>query len=142
MNDFLGTSSRSHSNSPNMISYNNQTLTAPRDIANSLNQIFIEKVRKLRNETNSDTNEAAKLRLRSWLETRDSEIAAFELKPIDLTKLRKILKKLKGNRSCGIDFIDGYSIKLAAPILKNILLHLVQTKVPEFWTRITIIILD
>ena len=138
VNDFLGTSSRSHSNSPNMISYNNQTLTAPRDIANSLNQIFIEKVRKLRNETNADTNEAAKLRLRSWLETRDSEIAAFELKPIDLTKLRKILKKLKGNRSCGIDFIDGYSIKLAAPILKNILLHLVnlsieESKFPQFW---------
>ena len=52
--------------------------------------------------------------------------------------MKKILKKLKGNRSCGIDFIDGYSIKLAAPILEEVLLHLVnlnieQAKFPQFW---------
>ena len=47
VNDYLGTSSRSHSNTPTMLSHNNQTLTAPRDIANSFNQIFIEKVQRL-----------------------------------------------------------------------------------------------
>ena len=47
VNDYLGTSSRSHSNSPTLISYKNQTMTAPRDIANSLNRVFIEKVKKL-----------------------------------------------------------------------------------------------
>ena len=52
--------------------------------------------------------------------------------------MRKILKKLKGNRSCGNDFIDGFSIKLAAPIIEDILLHIVnlsinESKYPQFW---------
>ena len=38
----------------------NQIMTAPRDIANSLNQIFIEKVKKLRNETNDGTTKSEK----------------------------------------------------------------------------------
>ena len=39
---------------------------------------------------------------------------------------------------CGIDFIDGFSIKLAAPLIENVLLHLLnlnisQAKYPQFW---------
>ena len=45
---------------------------------------------------------------------------------------------LKGNRSCDIDFIDGYSVKLAAPVLEGVLLHLVnlnieKSKYPQPW---------
>ena len=62
----------------------------------------------------------------------------FKLAPIDIAKLRKILSRLKGNRSCGIDFIDGYSVKLAAPVLEKVLLHLVnlnieQSQYPQLW---------
>ena len=138
VNDFLGTSSRSHSSSPTLISYKNQTMSAPRDIANSLNQIFVDKVRKLKSGTNDNSNEAAKERLRQWLDNNHPEIESFQLKPINLNKLRKILKKLKGNRSCGIDFVDGFSIKLAAPLIEHILLHLVNISIesssyPQFW---------
>ena len=138
VNDFLGTSSRSHSSSPTLISYKNQTMSAPRDIANSLNQIFINKVRNLRSQSNDDSNEPAKERLKKWLDSNHPEIESFTLEPIDVYKLRKILKKLKGNRSCGIDFIDGFSIKLAAPLIEHILLHLVNISIesssyPQFW---------
>ena len=34
--------------------------------------------------------------------------------------------KRKGNRISGIDFIDGYSIKLAAPLVEDVILHLVN----------------
>ena len=116
----------------------NQIMTAPRDIANSLNQIFIEKVKKLRNETNDGTNNSAKELLKQWLELQTSEITPFQLKPIGTDKLRKILKNLKGNRSCGFDFIDGFSIKLAAPLMEPILLHLVNISIvrseyPQLW---------
>ena len=52
--------------------------------------------------------------------------------------MRKILKKRKGNRSSGIDYIDGYSLKLAAPLLEDVLLHLVnltieESKYPQLW---------
>ena len=40
--------------------------------------------------------------------------------------------------SCGIDYIDGYSIKLAAPLIEDILLHLVNLSIetsqyPSLW---------
>ena len=138
VNDYLGTPNKSHSNMPTLLSHNNQTITTPRDIANTFNQIFIEKVRRLRRETDNNAAQAAQNRLQLWLENRSGEIPQFELNPITATKLRKYLKKLKGNRSCGIDFIDGYSIKLAAPIIEEVLLHLVNlsikvSKYPQFW---------
>jgi hypothetical protein len=48
------------------------------------------------------------------------------------------LKRRKGNRSTGIDYIDGYSIKLAAPLIEDILLHLVNLTIenseyPSLW---------
>ena len=48
------------------------------------------------------------------------------------------MKKRKGNRSSGIDYIDGYSIKLAAPLIEDILLHLVNLTIetseyPQLW---------
>ena len=48
------------------------------------------------------------------------------------------MKKLKGNRSSGIDFIDGYSIKLASPIIEDIVIHLVNLSIvkaqyPQLW---------
>ena len=46
-------------------------------------------------------------------------------------KLRKLLKKIKGNRSCGIDYVDGYSVKLAAPLIEDILLHLVNLSIEK-----------
>ena len=48
------------------------------------------------------------------------------------------MAKRKGNHSCGIDYIDGYSIKLAAPIIEDVLLHLVNLSItsstfPSVW---------
>ena len=77
-------------------------------------------------------------RLRNFLQKRNEEISEFNLKKITLVNLRKLLKKRKGNRSSGIDYIDGYSIKLAAPIIEDILLHLVNLTIehseyPKLW---------
>ena len=79
-----------------------------------------------------------KERLQNYLNERDEAIPVFDLKKIDKPKLRKLLKKRKGNRSCGIDYIDGYSIKLAAPLIEDILLHLVNLTIefsqyPHLW---------
>ena len=114
VNDLLGTSKGSYSSSPTMICYKHETYTTSKDIANILNKIFIDKVKKLRIETASFVIGKAKERLRAWLDSRNSVPSTFNFKCIDLRTLRKILSKLKGNRSCGVDFVDGYSIKLAA----------------------------
>ena len=68
-------------------------------------------------------------RLKVWLEQRTSEIEEFKLNPITKENFRKIMKKLKGNRRSGINFIDGYSIKLADPIIEDVLIHLVNLSI-------------
>ena len=82
-------------------------------------------MRNVSNEAEIEPKE----RLRAWLEQRDNVIDVFSLKPITKDAFQKIMKKLKGNRSSGIDFIDGYSIKLASPIIEDILIHLVNLSI-------------
>ena len=77
-------------------------------------------------------------RLKSFLGTKLEGKSQFRLKEITCTELRLILKKPKGNRSSGIDYIDGYSVKLAAPLIEDVLLHLVNltigtSKYPQLW---------
>ena len=83
----------------------------------------------LKKKVNPNVDFDPNIRLQNYLNKRNEEIPEFELKKIDLRKLRKLLKKRKGNRSCGIDYIDGYSIKLAAPLIEDVLLHLVNLSI-------------
>ena len=93
-----------------------------RDIANAINNIFLKKVKDLRDKVTGVPDVDPKERLRKFLNKRNEEIPMFSLQKISKDILRKILKKRKGNRSSGIDYIDGYSLKLAAPLIEDILL--------------------
>ena len=138
VNDYLNTSKKSFSNTPNIIIHDNKIHTAPRDIANAINDAFLKKVKDLCEREDRIVEKDPKERLQNYLNERDEAIPVFDLKKIDKPKLRKLLKKRKGNRSCGIDYIDGYSIKLAAPLIEDILLHLVNLTIefsqyPHLW---------
>ena len=138
VNDYLNTSNKSYSNSPNIITYNGNTYTKPRDIANAINDTFLNKVSDLRSQVSGAPDIDPKDRLKNFLDKRNEDIPIFEIKKISKLTLRKILKKRKGNRSSGIDYIDGYSIKLAAPIIEDILIHLVNLTIdnsefPALW---------
>ena len=63
VNDLLGTSSNSYSSAPSMICYQGQVYTKPKSISNALNQIFINKVKNLRNDTANFVHGAASERL-------------------------------------------------------------------------------
>ena len=137
-NDYLNTSKRSYSNTPTIITHEGRTCTNPRDIANAFNDTFLKKVRDLRAQVSATAQTDPKVRLRKYLDKRNEEISQLDLKKINIVTLRKILKRRKGNRSSGIDYIDGYSIKLAAPLIEDILLHLVNLTIehseyPSLW---------
>ena len=99
-------------------------------MANAINNAFIDKVDKLCEKVTHSTVEMCPIdRLRKFLVNKGGPLNQFELKPIGKIELRRIISKRKGNRSSGIDFIDGYSIKLAAPLIEDILLHLVNLSI-------------
>ena len=137
-NNYLNTSKRSYSNTPTILTHEGKTFTNPRDIANAFNDTFLKKVRDLRAQVGGDAQVDPKVRLQKFLDKRTDAIPTFELKSITKRILRNILKKRKGNRSSGYDYIDGYSVKLAAPLIEDILLHLVnltieKSEYPTLW---------
>ena len=138
MNDYLNTGKRSYSNTPGIIKHEGKVVTAPRDVANAINKCFLNKTAKLRENIGQNSQVDPRDRLKSFLGDKLHQKEKFHLKEISAQELRNILKKRKGNRSSGIDFIDGYSLKLAAPLIEDILLHLVNLTIssheyPDLW---------
>ena len=56
VNDYLNTSNKSYSNTPNIITHNGNTYTKPRDIANAINDTFLRKVQDLRSQVSAAPN--------------------------------------------------------------------------------------
>ena len=69
------------------------------------------------------------MRLEEWLSKRTDPIPEFELRPITRLELRKYIKRMKGNRSAGADMIDSFSLKIAAPLLEDIILHIINLSI-------------
>ena len=137
-NRYLNKTNNSGCDMPSIILSNGTVHTSPLDIANSLNKTFLKKVSDLIKSVSSRAEIDPIRRLQRFLDKRDGAISQFHLKKIDAKKLRDIIKRRKGNRSCGFDCIDGYSLKLAAPIIEDVILHLVNlsimtTTYPRTW---------
>ena len=88
-----------------------------------------DKVKLLRDKTNKTPKIDPCQRLKSWLDQRTDNVPEFELQPISLQKLRKIIKKFKNSRTHGRDFIDSSSLKLAFPLIEDSILHLVNLSI-------------
>ena len=89
--------------------------TNPRKLAEVFNNFFVEKVKKLRRKTNQPPTIPPKVRLQRWLTKEGINPPPFHLKEIDRQGFRGIMKRMKGSRVHGVDWIDAYSLKGAGP---------------------------
>ena len=117
--------------SPKQLIYKDHYISSPQLMAEVFNEMFINKVQKVNANITPDVSIHSVQRLTDWLSQRESPVPSFNLQPITLVNLRMYLKKLKGGRSCGVDDIDSFSLKLAAPLLEDVLLHLVNLAITE-----------
>ena len=86
--------------SPTSIKDTDGTLvTNPTKIASIFNDFFLEKVRKLRTQTNTPPKIEPVVRLQQWLDKKENPPPTFTLKEISRKQLRKLIKRLKGGRS-------------------------------------------
>ena len=83
--------------------------------ANEFNRIFINKVKRLRTKSNHTVPCDASVYLRRWLNKRSRPIPELTFRKITEEELDKSIKRLKGNKSRGIDQIYSFILKLAAP---------------------------
>ena len=114
-------------------------VTNPSKLAIMFNNFFLEKVRILRAKTDSQPKIDPIVRLQHWLDSSGkSPPPPFSLKPITRQKLRKLIKRMKGGKSSGVDTIDNHSLKLAAPLIEDALEHIINLsivtgKFSSFW---------
>ena len=122
--------------SPKQLSHNGDLISSPKVMARIFNEIFVNKVKKINNDIPPNYLKKDPLvRLRQWLGKREMPPSEFELKNIN-KEVKRLVKKLKGSRSCGVDQIDSFSLKLASSYIEDVLLHLVNLsliKYPEGW---------
>ena len=112
-----------------VVGENGYLVSDPSLMAEKFNDYFIEKVRLLRTKTDIPPKIDPILRLKDWLIKSDKKPPPFRLKPINRQKLRSIVKRMKGGSSFGIDNIDSFSIKLAAPLMEDALQHLINLSI-------------
>ena len=124
--------------SPMQLVVDGKAVSAPREMANAFNNVFLKKVKDLKDGIVGPIIEEPLTRLVRWIGQRQEHIPEFTLHSITILTLRKIIKNLKGKKSSGIDMIDGYSVKLASPLIEDTLLHLVNLSIeeshyPKYW---------
>ena len=112
-------------------------VTNPRKLAGMFNDFFKNKVQKLRATTNQPPKISPTVRLKSWLQKAGIKPPPFQFKEIDKKSFRGIMKKIKGKRVHGVDWIDSFSIKIASPLIEDCLIHIVNLSIrkSKFATR-------
>ena len=123
--------------SPKQLIQDNKLITSPQDIADKINSTFLAKVKRIVGATSRIPMIDPVERLRTCLQKQNKSTPTLNLRPINKVILRRLVSQMKGGRSSGIDAIDSYSIKIAAPLIEDALLHLINLSIkngfPSIW---------
>ena len=87
-----------------------------------MNNFFIDKVKKLRQGIPNTIGNPID-RIKSLLKNRS---CTFKLRPVHPDDIKDILENLKNKKSCGLDNIDAYCIKLVKNELVPAITHIVN----------------
>ena len=122
---------------PTQLNIEGRPSTNPKEMAVEFNKVFIKKVKNLRSKINGPVKVDPALRLQKWIEKRNIPIPELKFRKITEEELIKYIKRLKGNKSSGIDQIDSFLLKIAAPYMKDVLLHVINLSIssnfPDPW---------
>lgn len=82
-------------------------------MATAVNNFFLNKIVQLKKNTPVDVDDAIQ-ELDNFLDDKNIPDEGFELKELTENDVIKLVKKIKGKKSCGLDWICGYSLKIVA----------------------------
>ena len=107
-------------------------ISKPSEVADCQNQFFVNKVQSIRDNLPTQVSDPLS-KLRYLMRDRTS---TFHLKPVHPDTVEHILSSLKNSKSCGMDTIDTYILKLAGPhilpaITQIVNLSIVHQTFPE-----------
>ena len=124
---------------PSQIIVNGRLISKPIDMATEVNNFFTHKIKNIKDKLSALTNEDAALKeLRSFLSSKTIPQNGFSIHEVSEQEMKNILRKMSGKKSCGLDWICGFSLKIAAEFLEPEIRWLVNITInnhsyPESW---------
>ena len=105
---------------PSQIKVNNELITSAKEIAQHMNEYFIQKVLDIR--SGMQVADFSLSRVKGIMGNKNCKL---QLSHINVGKVKKILMSLSSSRSTSIDELDNYSLKLAAEYISLPIHHIV-----------------
>ena len=130
----LGWLNWSSASSPTKLLINGDMLTSPQGMADAQNEYYINKVREIRRNMPRQKKDP----LETVRKIMANKNPTFSLSAISPDEVDKIIKNLKNSKSCGVDNLDTYILKLTrqhiVPSICHILnLSIQSRKFPTKW---------
>ena len=98
---------------PTQILAEGKLISNPLEMAKAVNKFFLNKIIRLKEDSKADHTTATK-GLETYLESKDIPEEGFKLRELNDVDVSRLVKKLKGKKSCGVDWICGMSLKIVA----------------------------
>ena len=114
---------------PSQVMIFGKLVTKPILLATGMNEFFVKKIADLKRNVTENDAEAANDILKMFLSRKEIPPEGFKLKEITTEQMNKLIKGLKGKKSCGLDWICGFSLKIAAPALAEELKFLTNVSI-------------
>ena len=115
----------SSSGPPSQLSINGRLVTKAASIASEMNKFFIDKIKIIRNGIQYVPNLFGKC-----YKIMQGKQCRLSLCHVSVSKVNKLLKKLKNSKSCSIDELDSFSIKISADLICKPLYLSIRTSFP------------
>ena len=115
---------KNRSDFPSQMLFGSTLLSKPIAIAEAMNLFFVDKISKLKDVPKNNGEPLTELK--RFLAKKKLPDEGFCFKELNENEILKLIKRLKGKKSCGLDWICGFSLKVAALELKQELKTLVN----------------
>ena len=112
--------------SPSQISKDNVLVTKAKQIAEIMNEFFVDKIQNLKSkfvDASPNYNHCYK--------AMAGKNCRLSMNYVSMRKILRILKNLKTSKSLGVDELDSYSLKIAADIIAHPVHHIVTLSIMQ-----------
>ena len=119
-----------------LIVENEEIITKPAGIANTINRFFTNKIDEIKKTTNENLQKATE-NLDKWLENKEIP-EKFTLKNVTRQQVRDKIHNAKGGNTHGGDFITSRIIKLSSYFIEEAIMTTINKSIneghyPDIW---------
>ena len=96
-----------------------QLISSPKDITAAVNEFLLSKIVILKEKSAHDVSEDPLSELKTFLSSKKVLKDSFSFRELDVADMKKLLLNVKEKKALGMDWIRGYSLKIASPIISD-----------------------